>query len=111
MIPVLLAYLPLLATTLGIEVAVVAAAAGRDLRRRAITTCLALNLLTHPMATLLSWRWQVDPFTLEGLVFFFEWLGYGQLLGVRPVGALRYALLPNVLSAAAGVALWLARMR
>lgn len=111
MIPVLFAYLPLLAMTLAIELAVVAAAAPRDCRRLVLTVCLALNLLTHPMATLLSWRWQVDPFTLEGLVFFFEWLGYAQLLGLRPVGALRYALLPNVLSAAAGVALWFARMR
>lgn len=111
MIAVLLAYLPLLAVTLAIEVAVVAAASRRDLRRRAIDACLALNLLTHPMATLLSWRWSVDVLTLEALVFLFEWLGFAQLLRVGLVGALRYALLPNVLSALAGVGLWIAAMR
>jgi len=111
MIAVLLAYLPLLAATLAIEVAVVAAASKRDLRRRAIAACLALNLLTHPMATLLSWRWNVDVLALEALVFLFEWVGFAQLLRIGLFAALRYTLLPNLLSALAGFGLWIASMR
>lgn len=108
MIAVLLSYLPLLAATLAIELAVVAAAAPRGVRRRALTVCVALNLLTHPMATLLCWRWQVDPISLEGLVFLFEWVGYSQLLRIGPLAALRYSLVPNVLSTLAAFAWWLA---
>ena len=108
MIAVLVAYLPLLAATLAIELGLVAAAAKEVDRRRATTACAALNLLTHPMATLLSWRWQVDLLSLEALVFLFEWAGYAQLLRIRAVAALRYALLPNLLSAFAGIGLWIA---
>lgn len=107
MISVLLSYLPLLAATLLIEVVLVAAAATRDRRRRAVTVCVAVNLLTHPMATLLGWRWQVDLLPLEMAVFLFEWLAYGQLLGIRLLPALRYALLPNAVTALLAFAMWL----
>lgn len=108
MIAVLLSYLPLLLLTLAIESAIVAAAAPREDRRAALRACLALNLLTHPMATLLFWRWQVDVLSLELLAFFLEWVGYADILRLGKVAALRYALLPNLLSALAGAALWFA---
>lgn len=107
MIAVLLSYLPLLAATLALETATVAAIGKRGERRRAVLACIALNLLTHPMATLLVWRWNVDPLALEAFVFLFEWLGFAQLLRIGLFAALRYALLPNVLSALAGFGLWI----
>lgn len=110
MIAVLLSYLPLLLLTLAIESALVAAVARRGSRRSAVSACLALNLLTHPMATLFAWRWQVDVLALELLVFLFEWLGYAQLMRLRLVPALRYAFLPNLTTAIVGVGLWMARM-
>ncbi len=110
MIAVLLGYLPLLLLTLAVELAVVAAAAPRSMRGRALAACLALNLFTHPTATLVSWWWSSDFIALELLVFFVEWLGYSLLLAVRAVPALRYAFLPNLCSALAGVGLVIARM-
>lgn len=110
MIAAFLAYAPLLLLTLAIEALLVAVAAPRERRRPAVCACLALNLLTHPMATLLSWRWQVDVFSLEAMVFLFEWLGYAQLLRVGALPALRYAFLPNLATAIVGVGLWFAAM-
>ncbi|MFO1076813.1 MAG: hypothetical protein U1E73_03705 [Planctomycetota bacterium] len=108
MIGPLLSYLPLLALTLLIECALVAAAAPRALRRRAITACLALNLLTEPLATLLSWRLGAEPVLPVLLAFCCEWLGYARLLDIPTGRALRLALPSNLCSAAASVGVWFA---
>jgi len=108
MIVALLSYLPSLLLTLAVECALVAAAAPRPLRKAAVTACLALNLFTHPLATLLSWYWVPGLVELELLVFFVEWLGYALLLRLHVASALRYALLPNLLSAVLGFCLALA---
>ncbi len=63
--------------------------------------------MTHPGATAASWYLSADVLTLEALVFFVEWLGYARLLRIATPLALRLALLANLVSAAAGVALWL----
>ena len=109
MIATIWSYLPLLLLTLAIECAVVALAA-RDRRREAVAVCIALNLLTHPMATLLSWRWGVNVLSLELLVFLFEWVGYSQLLRITTMKALRYALIANFCSALAGFGMDMVRM-
>lgn len=105
----LLSYLPMLLLTLAIEVAVVAALTRPPERRAALQVCLALNLFTHPFATLLFWRWSMDLFVLEGLVLLCEWLGYLQLLGRAPLGALRLALSANVFSWLVAIAIWMWR--
>ena len=110
MIAPLLSYVPLLALTLGLELGVVLLLARRDLRSRAATACLALNLFTHPTVTLLSWRWHAEPLSLELLAFLCEWVGYARLLGIGALPALGYAAAANLVSAAAGFALWTIRM-
>lgn len=107
MIPTLLAYAPLLLVTLVLEITIVGALAPRGRRREAWIAAAALNLFTHPLATLLAWRWGVDFLALESLVFLFEWLCYGRLLRIGPLVALRLALPANLLSAVAGFLLWL----
>ena len=110
MINALISYLPALLLTLLIEALVVLGIARRDRRRLALQVCLALNLFTHPFATLMSWRWQVDIVSLELLVFLCEWLGYASLLRIRALPALGYSAAANLASALAGIGLWLARM-
>lgn len=106
MIATLLSYLPWLLLTLVLEGAIVVAAAPRGHRSSALRACLALNLLTHPTATLLSWRWHIDPLALALLEFLFEWLGYRQLLDTPTSRSLRLAFSANLFSGAVHFALW-----
>lgn len=103
MIALLAGYLPLLGLTLAIEAPVIAAAAPRRHRRATLAFCVALNLVTHPIATLLSWRFGADVLVLEAAVILAEWLGYELLAGLRTGAALRCAVLANLASALAGV--------
>lgn len=110
MIAVLLTYLPLLLLTLAVELAVVAMLSPAP-RREALRACVALNLCTHPLATLLGWSLPTDEtLVLELVVFAGEWVGYSRLLRLSPLRALRLALPANAASLLAGVALWLAYM-
>jgi len=102
----LLSYAPLLLLTLAIECRVIAAIAPRGERRNYLAVCLALNLLTHPLATLLSWRWGADILLIEGLVLLVEWLGYARLLGLSTVRSLWCSFATNLCSAAIAFVLW-----
>lgn len=108
MISLLQSYLPLLLLTLAIELLVVSALAPRSRRREAVIVAAALNLLTHPAATLLGCWWFVDLWSLEVLALLVEWLGYSRLLRVGPIVALRLSLPANVLSGVTGVLLAMA---
>lgn len=103
----LFSYLPLLALTLALELAIVAAATRGPERAMALRVCAALNLLTHPLATLLAWRWHVDVVLLELAVLGIEWLGYRDLLHCSLLRALRLALSANIASWLAGIAAWI----
>lgn len=110
MIAVLLSYLPLLLMTLAAELAVVAMLAPAP-RREALRACVALNLCTHPLATLCSWYVPAEAsLAIELVVCGFEWVGYSRLLWLSPLSALRLALPANVASSLVGVGLWLASM-
>lgn len=111
MIAALLSYLPALALALTIEALVVAGVAPRGRRRAAVRACIALNLLTHPLGTLLAWRTDCDPLLVWLLEFLIEWIGYARLLQIPTAQALRYATLPNVLAGIAGLWFWVMGMR
>ena len=51
-----------------------------------------------------------DVLVLELLVFGVEWIGYSRLLRVSTGLALRYALFANLVSAGAGIVIWMANM-
>jgi len=102
MLQTLVAYLPTLLLTLLLEAAVVAEIARRGERALAVQVCLALNLLTHPLATLL----QSDVLAIEALVVFCEWLGYAQVLRCTLPRALWFATAANAVSWFAGVVWW-----
>jgi hypothetical protein len=106
-IAALLAYLPALLLTLVLEVLVVRALTPRGGRGRALRLCVALNLFTHPLATLLAARAGDQLLAIELLVGCCEWLGYLQLLPARWPRALALALAANAASIAAGIPLWL----
>lgn len=108
MMSVLLSYAPLLLLTIAVELAVVAAMSPRGKRNDVLAACVALNLVTHPLATLLSWRWGADMLSLELLVFSFEWIGYSRLLHRGTLPALRLAFFANLGSVLAGIGVWIA---
>ena len=101
----LLAYLPLLLATLTLETAVIALLTKRDERRRAIAVCLALNCVTHPISTLLSWNGALDLPLAGILVTALEAIGYSALLPTSGPRAIGLAVAANLLSAAAGFVL------
>ena len=69
-------YLGLLVLTLVVEVPLAAALAGSERRGEVTRACLALNLLTHPVATGLAWLAGADWLALELGVLAVEALGY-----------------------------------
>lgn len=111
MIAVLFTYLPLLLLTLAIELAIVFMLSPAP-RRDPLRACVALNLCTHPLATLLYWYLPSDGtfLLIELVVFACEWLGYSRLLSHTPIKAMRLALLANTGSLLAGLALFIIRM-
>jgi hypothetical protein len=98
----LLAYAPLLAATLLLEAALVAALARRDERRRLLAVAAGLNLLTHPLATLLRWQLSLGVLPLEGAVVAAEALGWHTVAGLRPARALVFAAATNFVSVGLG---------
>jgi len=106
MFATLLEYLPTLLLTLLLEGAVVMALARRSERALTLEVCLALNLLTHPLASLLAWHWQPDVLLLEVPVVLGEWLGYAQVLRCTLAHALLLSVAANAASWLAGVLLW-----
>lgn len=103
MIAALLSYLPVLALALVIECTLVAAASTRGTRRDAATACLCLNLLTHPLGTLLAWRWTCAPELLWLVELLFEWVGYTRLLRISAGRALAITVLADVCSGVAAL--------
>jgi hypothetical protein len=114
MIAVLLTYLPLLLLTLAIELKIVFMLSPAP-RRDPLRACVALNLCTHPLATLLYWYLPSDNsfnsifLLIELVVFACEWLGYSRLLSHTPIKAMRLALLANIGSLLAGCVLFIIR--
>lgn len=103
-----LAYLQLLSATLVLELAVaalLAPRAPRDQRRATVLAALALNLLTHPLATALSWLAGTSWLALELAVTLAELLGYRALAPLPWRRASALAVLANLLSALAGLVL------
>jgi hypothetical protein len=98
----LLAYAPFLAATILVEAALVAALARRAERRRLLAVAAALNLLTHPLATLLRWHLSLGVLPLEFAVVAAEALGWHAVAGLRPARALTFALAANLASAGLG---------
>jgi hypothetical protein len=101
----LLVYLPLLLATVVLESAVIAGLTKRGHRRRAIAACLALNCVTHPIFTLLSWNGHLDFPLVEIFVTAFEAIGYSAILPTSGRRALGVSIAANLLSAALGYVL------
>ena len=109
MIGTLVCYLPLLALTLLSEGVVVAGLAKLP-RRDVLRACIALNLVTHPLATLASWFVPAGLPEIELAVTIFEWVGYTWLLPLSPFAALRYALPANLVSCLLGLFVYFGRL-
>jgi hypothetical protein len=101
------------AGTLAIESLVVAALCvgcrvPRARLARWLQVCVATNLLTHPVGTVLLWTTPVDWFVVEVVVVVVEALWYRAILGVSGLRAAAVAGAANVASAAFAI-LWFAR--
>jgi hypothetical protein len=101
-----LVYGLLLAATVALELLVVRGVAPAPSRRRAATVCIAANLFTHPLATLLLWHWYADLLVIEALVTTLEFGCYVRLVPMAPARAFALALLANLLTAFAGLLWW-----
>ena len=92
-----LSYLLVLALTIAVEVVVAWGLAGRGARRHVVLTCIAVNMVTHPLAMLAVLYTQAG-LLVEVPVFLAEWLGYQTVAGLGPGRALTLALCANVLT-------------
>ncbi len=95
----LLAYLPWLLLTLVVEVLLVRMLLRRQehaVQVRGLRACIALNLVTHPLATLLLWNFWHEFLSLEALVLLGEMLGYRLLVPLPPGRAFLLATVANV---------------
>lgn len=100
-------YLPLLLLTILIEgtlVALLCSGRWRGHRRSALVTSIALNLFTHPIATMLAWSGRGTFLQLEFLVIFVEALGYIAIVRLTPQRALFVSFVANVVTMLAGIA-------
>lgn len=98
-------YLLLLAATLLVEVPLAAALAGPRRRRDTWIAAAALNLLTHPMATGLTWLLGAPWLPVELAVVVAEAVGYRALTPLGQRRSIAIALTANALSALVGVLL------
>jgi len=98
-------YLGLLALTLAVELPLAAALAGSERRGDVTRACLALNLLTHPIAAGLAWLAGVDWLTLELGVLAVEALGCRAVTRLRWPRAVLVSVAANAASAAPGLLL------
>ncbi|MCB9883764.1 MAG: hypothetical protein H6832_02105 [Planctomycetes bacterium] len=104
MLSVLLEYTPWLALTLALEGAVVALLIRGEGRRRALQACIAINLLTHPIATLAVLEAGLNVVPVELVVIAVEVVLYRQILGLSTKRAITLGVLANLVSWGAGVA-------
>ncbi len=100
-----LGYLLFLAATLLIELPLAAALAGVGRRRETLHAALALNLLTHPVATAVAILAPAVWLPVELVVILVEAQGYSTLAGLTTSRALLVALVANFVSAIAGITL------
>ena len=76
------------------------------MRLRALRVCVAANLFTHPLATLLMWRWNPDLFTVEALVAALEFACYVRIVPLSAGRAFGLALVTNLLTMLVGLFWW-----
>ena len=96
-------YLAALGATLVVEALVVAAIAPRPRRRDFVRTSLFLNLLTHPLATLVAEQLPATPVTflaIETAVVLAEAVLYAAIERCGPRRAVLVSLAANVPTAA-----------
>jgi hypothetical protein len=98
-------YLGLLALTLAVEAPLALALAGSTRRGEVTRACLALNLVTHPVATGLAWLAGADWLALELGVLAVEALGYRAVTRLTWPRAALVSVAANVSSAATGLLL------
>ena len=98
-------YLLALALTIGIELAIVAVVRQfvPKLREKpTLSTCVCINLLTHPLATLAYLGISLPILTVELAVMIAESIGYRYVGGIPLKSSVSLALLTNVASMIAG---------
>lgn len=100
MVEFLMSYLPALLVTMCVESLLALLLAPPGTRRRSVLACAALNLLTHPLGTLVMLHANAPFSLLEATIAAVEYLGYRKLVGMRPGRALTLAVTANALTAA-----------
>ena len=98
-------YLVTLVLTLGIELAIVAVARQFAPKLREIptlSTCVSINLLTHPLATLAHLGLSVPFLPVELAVIFAESIGYRCVGEIAGKWSISLALMTNVASLIVG---------
>ena len=98
-------YLVTIVLTIGIELAIVAVARQfvpklRD--RPTLSTCVCINLLTHPLATLAYLGLSLPILPVELAVIVAESIGYRYVGGIPAKWSISLALLTNVASMIVG---------
>jgi hypothetical protein len=91
--------------TIGIELAIVAVARRFSSRLRetpTLATCLCLNLLTHPLASLACLGLAFPLLPVELAVIFAEAIGYRYVGGIPAKWSISLALLTNIASMIVG---------
>lgn len=99
-------YLLALVLTIGMELAIVAVVRRfvPILREKpSLSTCVCINLVTHPLATLACLGISLPIFTVELAVIIAESIGYRYVGGIPAKWSISLALLSNVASMLAGV--------
>jgi len=100
-----LGYTGALALTVAVELLVASALSPRELRRRALATCLLVNLTTHPLATLLVLR-SSGFLSIEAAVVLAELAAYIAVARLPTGRAAAIALVGNVATALFGLLYW-----
>lgn len=98
-------YLLALALTIGIELAIVAVVRQIVPKLREnplLSTCVCINLLTHPLATFVYLGTSLSIFPVELAVIVAESIGYRFVGGIPAKSSISLALLTNVASMSAG---------
>ena len=98
-------YLVTLALTIGIELAIVGVArqfAPKLRETPTLSTCVCINLLTHPLATLAHLGLSLPFLPIELAVIFAESIGYRYVGGIPAKWSISLALLTNIASMTVG---------
>ena len=99
-------YLVTLALTIGIELAIVGVARQFTPKLRetpALSTCVCINLLTHPLATLAHLGLSLPILWIELAVIFAESIGYRYVGRIPATWSISLALLTNIASVTVGL--------